>query len=227
MLLIDGNPERGATLRAALCDRGHDAREAASLDAALGLAPTFAPAAVIVPADLPEAEGALVVERVREARPDAAVVVTASAGELGPAVAALAAGAEAYVVRPLEGGQLALVLERALESRRLRREGEELRRALTERLVTVGESPELLAALDVVARAGPTQATALVQGEAGTGRTHFGALLHEASTRRHRPLVRVSCAAVSEPMLEARALRRRAGRLRGWPPPPHRRGGGG
>ncbi len=59
VLLIDGNPERGATLRAALCDRGHEAREVASLDGALGLAPTFAPAAVIAPADLPEAEGAL------------------------------------------------------------------------------------------------------------------------------------------------------------------------
>jgi len=215
VLLIDGNPARGAALRAALCDRGFDAREVDSAEGAFGLVPTFVPGAVVAGADLPGLEGAAIVARLREARPEAAVVVTASLGGLEPAIAALGAGAEAYAVRPLDGAQLALVLERALETRRLRREGEALRRTIQEQLATVGESPEVAAALEVVARAGPTQAAVLVQGEAGTGRTHFGALVHQASPRRARRLVRVSCAAVSELMLESRLFGHEAGAFEG------------
>jgi two-component system NtrC family response regulator len=142
-------------------------------------------------------------------------VVTAPHDRLDAAVSGMRAGADALVVTPLDAGQIALVAERALEARALRRERAALRRELREDLAVVGESAEVTAAVEVVARVGPTQATVLVQGEPGTGRTHFGTVIHEASPRRDGPLVRVSCAGVSVLLLESRLFGHEAGAFEG------------
>jgi two-component system NtrC family response regulator len=215
VLLIEGNVLEGAALRAGLCARGFDAREVTSAESALGLLPSFAPGVVIADASLPGLEAGAVVARLRALRPETAVVVTAPRGRLEAAVSGMRAGADALVAAPLDAGQVALVLEKALESRSLVRERAALRRELREQLVVVGESPEVAAAVEVVARAGPTQAAVLVQGEPGTGRTHFGAVIHEASPRRAGPLVRVPCAGVSELWLESRLFGHEAGAFDG------------
>jgi two-component system NtrC family response regulator len=203
ILVIDANPLEGASLRAALCERGFDAVDAASVEGALALVPSFAPGAVLADAALPGCDGAAIVERLRALASDAAVVVTAPLDRIDAAVSALRAGAESYVVRPVDPGQTAVLLEKALDKRRLRKDSAALRERLRERLAIVGASPEVQAAVEVVRRVGPTKATVLVQGEVGAGKAHVAQALHEASPRRDRPFVRVNCAALSEALLEA------------------------
>jgi two-component system NtrC family response regulator len=203
ILIVDPNPLDGAALRAALCERGFDAVEAATADGALALVPSFHPAAVLVDAALPDVDPASFVARLRGLRADAAVVVATDVERLDGAVTALRAGAESYVVRPLDPGQVLVVLERALEKRRLRSDSAALREAIRRRVQIVGAAPELQAVVEVVKRVSPTKATVLVQGEAGTGKAHVAEALHEASPRRDRPFARVNCAAVSEALLES------------------------
>ncbi|HEX9243444.1 MAG TPA: sigma-54 dependent transcriptional regulator [Anaeromyxobacter sp.] len=202
ILIVEPNPLEGASLRASLCEAGFDAVEAASTDAALSLVPSFQPAAVIADAGLPEGVSALV-SRLRDLRSDAAVVVATAPERLDVAVTALRAGAESWIVRPLDPGQVLLVLEKALEKRGLRRDGATLRDSIRRRSAIVGSAAELQAVMEVVKRAAPTKATVLVQGEAGTGKAHVGQALHEASPRRDRPFVGVNCAARSEILLES------------------------
>jgi two-component system NtrC family response regulator len=203
ILIIDPNPLEGAALRSALCESGFDAVEAASADGALALVPSFQPAAVVVDSALADLDPGAMVGRLREQRCDAAVVVATAPDRLDGAVAALRAGAESYVVRPLDPGQVLVVLEKALERRRLRKEGAQLREQIRARLPLVGAAPELQAAVEVVKRVAPTKATVLVLGDAGTGKAHVAQALHEASPRRDRPFVRVNCAALSETLLES------------------------
>jgi two-component system NtrC family response regulator len=203
ILIVDPNPLDGAALRASLCESGFDAVESASADGALALVPSFQPAAVIVDAGLPDVEASAFVARLRGVRSDAAVVVATALDRLDSAVTALRAGAETFVVRPLDPGQVLVVLEKALERRRLRSDSVVLREAIRRRLQIVGNAPELLSAIEVVKRVSPTKATVLVQGEAGTGKAHVAQALHEASPRRDRPFVRVNCAALSEALLES------------------------
>ncbi|HEX9051631.1 MAG TPA: sigma-54 dependent transcriptional regulator [Anaeromyxobacter sp.] len=202
ILIVDPNPLDGAALRAALCESGFDAVESATADGAFGLVPSFQPAAVLVAA-LPDLEPAGFVDRLRALGSDAAVVVATSAERLDAAVTALRGGAESYVVRPLDPGQVLVILEKALEKRRLRTDSAALREAIRRRLQIVGSAPELQAAIEVVKRVSPTKATLLVQGEAGTGKSHVAQALHEASPRRTEPFVRVNCAALSEALLES------------------------
>jgi two-component system NtrC family response regulator len=203
VLIIDPNPLDGAALRSALCESGFDAVETASADHALALVPSFQPAAVLVDSGLPDVDPAAMVGRLRDLRCDAAVVVATPLDRLEAAIAALRTGAESYVVRPLDPGQVLVILEKALEKRRLRSESVQLRESIRHRLALVGAAPELQAVAEVVKRVAPTKATVLVQGEPGTGKGHVAQALHEASPRRDRPFVRVSCAALSEALLES------------------------
>jgi two-component system NtrC family response regulator len=203
ILVIEGDPALGGSLRAALCDGGYDAVAAASLDAGLGLVPTFAPAAVVADTSLFPASGGPIATRLRELGSDAALVVTAPLDRIAGAVGQLRAGADSYLVRPLQPGPVAVALEKALETRRLRREAAALRVRLRRRLAVVGDAPELRNALEVIRRVAPTKAAVLLHGEGGTGKFHLAQALHEASPRRDRPFVRASCAALSESLLDS------------------------
>ncbi len=112
------------------------------------------------------------------------------------------AGADG-VAAPPEGELLQAVLERALETRRLGRERAELREQARARAALVGGAAEMQAVQDVIRRVAPTKATVLLVGETGTGKSVAAQALHEASPRRDGPFVRVSCAALSETMLES------------------------
>jgi two-component system NtrC family response regulator len=115
-----------------------------------------------------------------------------------------------------------LVLEKALETRLLRRDRARLRDQVRSRHVLVGAAPELQAVREVVRRAAPTKATVLVVGEPGTGRELVAQAIHEASPRRDGPFVRVSCAALSEALLEAELFGHEPG---AFGEVPHRREG--
>jgi len=67
----------------------------------------------------------------------------------------------------------------------------------------VGESPEMLAALEVVRQVAGSTASVLLLGESGTGKELFAQALHRNSARRDRPFVRVACAALPETLLES------------------------
>jgi two-component system NtrC family response regulator len=203
ILIVDSNPLEGASLRAALCESGFDAVEASTAEGALALVPSFQPAAVLADVAMPDVDGAAMVARLRAIKSDAAVVVSTSPDRLDAAVNALRAGAESYVVRPVDPGQALVTLERALENRALRRDSASLRDRVRKRAEIVGAAPELQAVVEVVKRVAPTKATVLVQGEAGVGKAHLAQSLHEASPRRDRRFVRVNCAGLSEALLES------------------------
>ncbi len=203
ILIVDSNPLEGASLRAALCESGFDAVEASTAEGALALVPSFQPAAVLVDGALPDVDGAAMVSRLRALKSDAAVVVSTAPDRVDAAVTALRAGAESYLVRPIDPGQALVALEKALEMRGLRRDGAALRESIRRRIRLVGAAPELQAVIEVVKRVAPTKATVLLAGEGGVGKAHVAQALHEASPRRDRRFVRVNCAGLSEALLES------------------------
>jgi DNA-binding NtrC family response regulator len=202
ILVVDSDPGVCAELRLDLGERGFDVGEAPVVDEALLAIPSFSPDAVLVRVDA-RSDGAALLAGLREQGSDAAVVAVARSDALEPAVAAMRAGAESYLVAPVTGPQAAIVLEKALEKRRLRRDTASLREQVRRRHAIVGSSPELQLVQEVIRRAAPTKATVLVLGETGTGRELVAQAVHETSPRRDRPFVRVSCAAVSETLLES------------------------
>ena len=190
-----------SALRSTLVQRQYEVVEADGVAAALDDLERCD--AAVVSALLRDGNAATLVARACAAGREATLVVAAGPEEMGRALEALRAGAHACLALPAKADAAWAVLERAMEARRLRRERGELREQARARAVLVGDAPDLQAARDLVRRAGPTKATVLVVGESGTGKSTAAQALHEASPRRDRPFVRVSCAAVSQTMLES------------------------
>ncbi|HET7753417.1 MAG TPA: sigma-54 dependent transcriptional regulator [Anaeromyxobacteraceae bacterium] len=201
ILIIDPDDASRAALAVGLEARGFETIDSASIGDASPRLRSTAPAAVIASAR--REDGPALVAAIRAAAGDAAIVVTVPLAGTERAVAALRAGADAHLVEPVHPEHAALLLDRSLEKRRLLRESELLRDQVRRRQALVGSSPEIQSLVELIRRAGPTRAPMLIQGESGTGRTLVAQAVHDASPRRGRPFVRVSCAGLSERLLEA------------------------
>jgi two-component system response regulator HydG len=115
-------------------------------------------------------------------------------------------GAEHYLTKPVQVDELLVVIDRALERRRLQHETHELRSRLSERLSfgnIIGSSPAMQEVFDVIEQVAPTKATVLITGESGTGKELVAQAIHQNSPRVAAPFVKLHCAALAETILES------------------------
>ena len=179
-------------------------------------------------------DGIEVVRRLREADPEATVVVVSAHGTIASAVDAMREGAIDFIEKPFPPEVLRARVEKAIEIARERR-GARTARARAEALEEdlgrehdphglIGASDPMRRVLDQVRKVAPTDATVLVLGESGTGKELVARAVHDGSARREKPFVSVSCAAIPEGLLESElfghekgsftgAVRRKLGRF--------------
>ncbi len=206
ILVVDDETNARQALKTLLSEEGFEVAEAEDGEKALELLSTFAPAAVLTDVRMPKMDGLTFLKKAREAGSDAAFVVMTAFGSIEMAVDAMRAGAESYLVKPLDVKAVLVVLEKALEKRTLSRDTQVLRDRVRERFSfpnIIGDSPELQAVFEVIKQAAPTKATVLILGESGTGKELVAQALHEESPRKDKPFVKVNCAALSESLLES------------------------
>jgi two-component system response regulator HydG len=157
---------------------------------------------------LPDMDGLEIFRRAREAKGDeaAAFVILTAFGTVQSAREALKAGVFDYLTKPVDASELAVLVDKALEFRRLKRENKELKaqvagRTLGDRIV--GSSRLFTDMLDLARTAAGSEATILIRGESGTGKELVAELIHQGSPRARGPFIKVNCAAIPEPLLEA------------------------
>ncbi len=206
ILVVDDETNARRALRTILDEEGFDVSEAADGQEALELLRERGADVVLADIRMPRLDG---IELVRQARvegsPALFVMMTAFA-TIETAVEAMKAGAENFLVKPLEPSTVLIVLDKVLEKQRLTRDSEQLKERVRERYrldAMVGESAALHSVFDVVRRAAPTKATVLLLGESGTGKELVAQAIHQESDRRDKPFIKVSCAALSETLLES------------------------
>jgi two-component system NtrC family response regulator len=127
-------------------------------------------------------------------------------GTVESAVEAIKLGAFDYILKPVNGDALSLVVSRALEHYRLREEVQNLRVTLDRKYGfenMIGRAPRLLEVLDAAGRAAQTDTTVLIRGETGTGKELLAKGIHLNSPRRQRPFVTINCAAIAKELLES------------------------
>ncbi|HTR02418.1 MAG TPA: sigma-54 dependent transcriptional regulator [Thermoanaerobaculia bacterium] len=153
-------------------------------------------------------EGLDLLRHARRRDPDATVVIMSGEGERAHALEAVALGAFDFFQKPVDAAELLLILNRALERRRLVVENRELRReagavAPSAASAIVGASPAMKRLSKEIERVAPSDATVLLQGESGTGKELVARAIHAGSPRRDRAFVAVNTAALPESLAES------------------------
>ncbi|MBK7859891.1 MAG: sigma-54-dependent Fis family transcriptional regulator [Archangiaceae bacterium] len=206
ILVVDDEVNARTGLKSLLEEEGFEVEEAADGEEGLKRLSSFAPAVVLTDVRMPNMDGLTLLRKAREAGSDAVFVVMTAFGSVEMAVDAMRAGAENYLLKPLDLKAVLVVIEKALEKRDLTRDTAALRARVRDRFSfpnIIGESAELQAVFEVVKQAAPTKATVLILGESGTGKELVAQALHEESPRKDKPFIKVNCAALSESLLES------------------------
>jgi DNA-binding NtrC family response regulator len=151
-------------------------------------------------------DGLEVLRQVRAKLPGVDVVVMTAYATVETAVSALKAGAVDYIMKPFTPDEIEVVVQKALEYRRLEQENLYLRSELKELFnydQMVGESKAMVAVYDQVQKVAPSRATVLICGDTGTGKELVARAIHFTSPRRNKPFIKINCAALSAGLLES------------------------
>jgi DNA-binding NtrC family response regulator len=155
---------------------------------------------------MPGADGLAVLREARARDPDAEVILMTAYATVPAAVDAIREGAYDYLAKPFEPDEALLVVDRAIERRRLRQQARDLRSALAgiHRIDNlVARSAAMTPVMALVHRAASTEVTVLITGESGTGKEVVARAIHSAGDRRAGRFVAVNCGAIPEALLES------------------------
>jgi two-component system response regulator PilR (NtrC family) len=161
---------------------------------------------VITDLRMPDVDGLTILAAAKRLHPDVEVIMVTAFSTTETAIAAMKAGAHDYLTKPFKIDEVGLVVDRAMEKRRLARENLVLRdeikgRYKLERLL--GKSPAMQRVFDVLRKVAATRTSVLLIGESGTGKELAARALHELSPRTDQPFVAVNCGAIPETLLES------------------------
>jgi two-component system, NtrC family, response regulator AtoC len=161
---------------------------------------------VLADVRMPDVDGLDVLRAFKASSPDTIVIVMTAFGSIETAIEAIKDGAYDYVSKPFKIDEIAIVIRRALERRRLLQENLHFRREMKEKHRVehmVGTSAPMLEMYKAVARVAPSRSTVLIRGESGTGKELIAKAIHYNSPKADRPFVAIDCGALAETLLES------------------------
>lgn len=228
VLVVDDEANARSALAELLEDAGYMVSTAEDGRAGLIQMEQFDPDVVLTDLKMPGLDGLSLIEQGRERVPHATFIVMTAFATIDTAVRAIKLGAESYLTKPLELEAVQALVDRGVQRSFLSREAENLRARVDERFQfdsILGEHPSMQQLMKNVAQVAQSRATVLIHGETGTGKELIAAAIHQNSSRRNRPFVRLNCASLSETLLESElfghergsftgAVGRREGRFR-------------
>jgi two-component system response regulator HydG len=160
---------------------------------------------VVTDLRLPIMDGVELLKRAKAVDQEIEVIMITGHGTVEIAVEAIKEGAYDFITKPVKKAQLLRAVEKAAERQHLSRENRDLRQQLNQsgarRIIYA--SAEMRNVTRMVEQVAPSTATVLITGDSGTGKEVIADAIHAASPRRLKPLIKVSCAALPDTLLES------------------------
>jgi two-component system, NtrC family, nitrogen regulation response regulator NtrX len=204
ILIVDDERDICTLIAGILEDEGHTARRAHNSSEAIDAVRQRRPALVILDVWLQgsELDGLQLLEVIRREEPPVPVVMISGHGTIDTAVSAIKTGAYDFIEKPFKADRLLLVVDRAIEADRLRRENVALRRRAGGEVTFVGSSGAAANVRSQIERVAPTGSRVLIAGPSGAGKETVARLIHQGSKRADGPFVVVNCSALPAERLE-------------------------
>ena len=204
ILIVDDEKDIRELIADILQDEGYTTRLAANSDEAMGQINTEPPALLILDIWLKDSnmDGIDILKSVKRDNPDVPVVIISGHGNIEIAVAAIKQGAYDFIEKPFNIDQLMVVIRRAMEASRLRRENQQLKRSDAKSSDMIGEGAAfraLKAQLDKVTK---SNGRVMLTGPSGSGKEIAARYIHALSNRAYAPFVSVNSASIEPERME-------------------------
>jgi DNA-binding NtrC family response regulator len=204
ILIVDDEPFNLDLLEQELTDRGYSIERAGNGAEALKKFESFHPDLILLDYQMPDMNGIDVLKELRSRGHQTPIVLVTAYGSIERAVQAMKEGAYDFIPKPFEPDHMALVVEKALDREKLRREVEILSEEVSERHhLVLGKSAKMNQAVDSAKKAAGSKATVLLLGESGTGKELLARAIHNWSERSDKPFVAINCVGLSKELLES------------------------
>jgi two-component system response regulator HydG len=205
VLVVDDDAEGRAAMLKVLEGSGYKTLEADNGQQALDIILQDGIDVLVTDLRLPVMDGVELLKRAKAADQEIEVILITGHGTVEVAVEAIKEGAYDFITKPVKKAQLLHAVDKASERQYLSRENKELRSQLNQSgsRKFVYASAEMRNIARMVEQVAASTATVLITGDSGTGKEIVADAIHNASPRRGKPIIKVSCAALPETLLEA------------------------
>jgi two-component system response regulator HydG len=206
ILIVEDDPTVGESLRLLLKKKGHGILLALNGKEALQLFRHKIVDLVITDVVMPKMDGIELLEAVKGLRPETEVIVISAQGTIEKAVQAMKLGAFDFIEKPINPRVISLLVERALEKQTLILQNRDLRSRLEDKFHfknIIGRSEKMVKIFELIRHIAPYDSSVLIIGESGTGKELIANAIHYNSPRALMPFIKVSCASLSEGIIES------------------------
>ncbi|MHB0970321.1 MAG: sigma-54-dependent transcriptional regulator [Thermoanaerobaculia bacterium] len=211
LIIVDDAEPFTLPLSAYLQRAGYSVTIAATLSAARAELMASRFDAILLDLALPDGNGLDWIPALRKEQPEIALVVITGTDEISVAVEAMRRGADHFVTKPVDLGDLALFLRKSLEIGTLRRHTAVSRLLTRQSEMFFGESPVRRSVLELAHLASASDTSVLITGETGTGKGVLARWIHQQSSRHSMPYVEVNCSTLHGDLLGSTLFGHRRG----------------
>jgi len=206
VLIVEDDPTVGESIRSLLKKRGYEILLASNGKEGLHLFRQKTVDLVITDLVMPKMDGIELLEAVKDLRPEVEAIVISAQGTIEKAVQAMKLGAFDFIEKPINPRVISLVVERALEKQTLVLQNRDLRSKLEDKFHfrnIIGRSEKMVKIFELIHHIAPYESSVLIVGESGTGKELIANAIHYHSPRAPMPFIKVSCASLSEGIIES------------------------
>ncbi len=206
ILIVDDDKDTQFILSEILKAEGYETTTAGDGKRAIKEVENSSPRLVLLDIKLPGMDGIKILEEMKKIDKDLIIIMLTAYGDVKDAVRAMKLGAFDYIAKPFDNEEIVLIIKKALQTRSLSKEVENLRRMVGEKMAVTevtGESPQMKRVLNQVKIIAPTNMTVILQGESGTGKEVIAQMIHQNSLRKDKPFVAIDCGAIPETLVES------------------------